>query len=213
MSFEILVADGICTNGFDLRIPIEPAEEGVAVLCDVCRQGRADALRVAGHIPTVDRAAVCIQRDGVGDRNFLPMSLEILVAGSICANDFDFCISIKPAEEGVAVLCNVCRQGRADALRVAGHIPTVDRAAVCVQRNGVGDRLRLDREVCCLALRLCVIVDVVCDDINGIFAVKKVVVRHGNDAGGARNCVPLPHGAVFCPAKNLITIRTGNRRP
>ena len=141
------------------------------------------------------------------------MSFEILVADGICTNGFDLRIPIEPAEEGVAVLCDVCRQGRADALRVAGHIPTVDRAAVCVQRNGVGDRLRLDREVCCLALRLCVIVDVVCDDINGIFAVKKVVVRHGNDAGGARNCVPLPHGAVFCPAKNLITIRTGNRRP
>ena len=107
-----------------------------------CRECCAHAVGVACDIAAVDRSAVRVQRDGVGI--CFPLRPIFLVARfgvADCRNRRAGQIFVViPAHERVACIGHIarCRKRCTHAVGVSGDIAAVDRAAVCVQRDGVG---------------------------------------------------------------------------
>ena len=119
-----------------------PALEGVPGARHICRECCAHAVGVFGDIAVVDRAAVRVQRDGVGI--CFPLRPIFLVARfgvADCRNrKAGQAFVVIPSLERISRIGHIvgCRKRCTHAVGVSGDIAAVDRAAVCVQRDGVG---------------------------------------------------------------------------
>ena len=127
-----------------------PALEGVPGARHICRECCTHAVGVSGDIAVVDRAAVCVQRDGVGI--CFPLRPIFLVARfgvADCRNRRAGQIFVViPALERVACIGHIvgCRECCAHAVGVFGDIAAVDRTAARIQGYGVGRGCPLYRQ-------------------------------------------------------------------
>ena len=107
-----------------------------------CRKRCTHAVGVSGDIAAVDRAAVCVQRDGVGICfPFRPIFLVAHFCTADCRNRRAGQIFVViPALERVAGIVHIVRRRKCctHAVGVSGDIAAVDRTAVRVQCYGVG---------------------------------------------------------------------------
>ena len=113
-----------------------------------CRKRCTHAVGVSGDIAVVDRAAVCVQRDGIGI--CFPLRPVFLIA-RFCTADCrnrraGQIFVIIPALEGVPRARHICRECCAHAVGVGGDIATVDSAVARVQRDGIGRGCPLHRQ-------------------------------------------------------------------